>query len=433
MEITYKKVNLTPKKHNFCQNPKVSVVVPIYKVEKYLTKCIDSIVNQTLEELEIILIDEGDFDRCRDIIDFYANVDERIVAPHKKMGGYSASCNYGFEIARGEYIAIIESDDYIEPEMFEEMYNYAKSLDADIVKTPYYDYYSNGTRYDCWFRKRMDDELPHNVCFNIKQYGSLLSVHPSVWSCLYKTSFIKKYKIKFLITNPGAYVDTSFRFVTMQKAKKICWLNKPYYNYRIDALGSTANNFKLEVMISRWEKLHEEISDDDWVKYYGKHILIEEYINTLTKFFIMPVKKVELEKIINIYKHTPLELIDQAEYLNQEQKNDIKSFKKDPYGFYYRAQKRYKFKKIWWKNQGWVERELNRWSNINLFAWFLGIFIFGILIKYSLGNSSDFVNIMVSIITMIGIFGGFLCIISKISKKIYDGILKYFKIRRKYI
>ena len=89
MEIAYKKVNLTPKKHNRCPDPKVSVVVPIYKVEKYLTKCIDSIVNQTLEELEIILVDEGDFDRCREIIDFYASVDERIIAPHKKMGGYS--------------------------------------------------------------------------------------------------------------------------------------------------------------------------------------------------------------------------------------------------------------------------------------------------------------------------------------------------------
>ena len=122
------------RKHKKCENPKVSVIVPVFKVERYLAQCLNSIVNQTLEEIEIIIVDEGLEDRCREIIDFYEKTDPRVVAPHKNNGGYGASCNLGMEMAKGEYIAIVESDDWVESEMYEEMYKYAKALDADVVK-----------------------------------------------------------------------------------------------------------------------------------------------------------------------------------------------------------------------------------------------------------------------------------------------------------
>lgn len=86
------------------------------------------------------MVDEGDRDACRFIIDHYEQNDKRVKAIHEKNGGYGASVNKGMEIAVGEYISIIESDDFIEPTMYEEMYNYAKKLDADVVKTPYYEY-----------------------------------------------------------------------------------------------------------------------------------------------------------------------------------------------------------------------------------------------------------------------------------------------------
>lgn len=116
------------------KQPKVSVIIPVYKVEKYLVQCLDSIVGQTLKDIEIIIVDEGDKDACRYIIDHYEQADKRVIAIHEKNGGYGASVNKGFDIAKGEYIGIVESDDFIAPEMYEEMYNYAKNLMQTLSK-----------------------------------------------------------------------------------------------------------------------------------------------------------------------------------------------------------------------------------------------------------------------------------------------------------
>ena len=120
--------------------PKVSVIVPIYGVEKYIHQCIDSILNQTLEDIEILLIDDGSKDNCPAIIDEYAKQDSRIKAIHQENGGYGKAVNNGLSKATGEYIAIVEPDDFIEQNMFEVLYDDAKQNDVDVVKGPYYDY-----------------------------------------------------------------------------------------------------------------------------------------------------------------------------------------------------------------------------------------------------------------------------------------------------
>ena len=183
------------KKHKKSEHPKVSVIIPVFKVERYLAECLNSVINQTLEDIEIIIVDEGLEDRCREIIDFYEQNDPRIVAPHQNNGGYGASCNLGFQLARGEYIAIVESDDYIEPEMYEEMYEYAKQLDADIVKTPYIEFYADGIKRDCNYRKYMMEVTPVGKCFSMKQFGNMLSIHASLWAAIYKTEYIRKNNI----------------------------------------------------------------------------------------------------------------------------------------------------------------------------------------------------------------------------------------------
>ena len=93
--------------------PKVSVVVPIYKVEKYLCECVDSILAQTLHDIEVILVDDGSPDKCPEIVDEYAKKDKRVVAVHQKNAGYSTAVNKGIAMAKGEYIGVIESDDWI--------------------------------------------------------------------------------------------------------------------------------------------------------------------------------------------------------------------------------------------------------------------------------------------------------------------------------
>lgn len=329
------------KKHERSANPKVSVIVPVYKVEKYLVKCIESIINQTLEEIEIIIVDEGEKDRCREIIDFYESADKRIIAPHKKNGGYGASCNLGIGMAKGEYIIIVESDDYIEKEMCEELYDYAKLLDADVVKTPYYEVYNDGYRQNCCYRNKMLNVTPQGKCFSMKEFGSMLEIHASLWSGIYKTEYMKKNNILFVAAKGGAYVDVGFRIDTLINTDKIAWLNKPYYNYRVDSEGSTTNNFKISPMIQRWKEVHESFkkNQSDYDNYYGKYLIRDEYLNTLGWLKTIKYTKQDIENLRYNYSFVTEETVNKTDSLNKEQKEMILAFKQDPKEFFKKIKK----------------------------------------------------------------------------------------------
>lgn len=114
-------------------NPKVSVIVPIYNVEKYLNKCVDSIINQSLRDIEIILVDDGSTDNSGEIADTYAQKDRRVKVIHKENGGQGSARNYGIEVAQGKYIGFVDSDDWIDLNMYEELYIAAEKENADIA------------------------------------------------------------------------------------------------------------------------------------------------------------------------------------------------------------------------------------------------------------------------------------------------------------
>lgn len=114
--------------------PDISVVVPIYGVEKYLKQCVDSILNQTFKNMEVILVDDGSRDRCPQMVDEYAAQDARVVAIHQPNGGYGKAVNAGIARARGKYIGIIESDDWIAPDMYEKLFAQAEKTGAEITK-----------------------------------------------------------------------------------------------------------------------------------------------------------------------------------------------------------------------------------------------------------------------------------------------------------
>ena len=113
-------------------NPLISVVIPIYKVEKYLCECVDSVINQTYTNLEIILVDDGSPDNCPAICDDYASKDSRIKVIHKENGGQSSARNAGIKIAKGEYISFIDSDDYVSPVYIEQLYSTLKRSGAGL-------------------------------------------------------------------------------------------------------------------------------------------------------------------------------------------------------------------------------------------------------------------------------------------------------------
>lgn len=312
------------------KQPKVSIIVPVYKVEKYLVQCLDSIVRQTLKDIEIIIVDEGDKDACRYIIDHYEQADKRVIAIHEKNGGYGASVNKGFDIAKGEYIGIVESDDFIAPEMYEEMYNYAKKLDADVVKTPYYEYWSQKDgikdfKKVCWYNDFITKNSPKNKTFSILDYPHQMSIHASLWSGIYKTSYIKKEKIRFVEAKGGAYVDVGFRIDTLIKSKKIAWLNKPFYNYRIDAEGSTTNNFNLSAMLKRWNEAHKKFKKEYKGLYskVGPYLIIDEYLNTVGQCFNFFPSEEQFKLLQENLLHINDSIIDNSPVLDATQKKYI--------------------------------------------------------------------------------------------------------------
>ncbi len=210
---------------------KISVIVPIYGVEKYLRECLDSIINQTFGDLEIILIDDGGKDSCPQIIDEYASKDNRIIAIHKPNGGYGQSCNVGLDRASGEYISIIEPDDYIKLNMYEELYGIAKQFDSDIVKSGFYDNLQSKTLTRCK-KAEFPDEIPTDSSFTIREYPYFLIMHPSIWSCIYKRDFLNRHSIRFLEIPGAGWSDNPFQVATMCLAERINYTPEAYYYWR---------------------------------------------------------------------------------------------------------------------------------------------------------------------------------------------------------
>ena len=180
---------------------KVSVVVPVYNVEKYLRQCLDSIVNQTLKDIEIIVVNDGSKDSSLEIMQEYAAKDKRVVIIDKPNSGYGNSMNCGFDRATGEYIGIVESDDYIDLDMYENLYKAAKEEDAEVVKSNFFLYWSG-----------IEEESKFNAVVPYDQCGKVFSpstdlrgmkqvaywnAQPSIWSAIYKRDFIRKNNIRF--------------------------------------------------------------------------------------------------------------------------------------------------------------------------------------------------------------------------------------------
>lgn len=125
--------------------PKVSIIVPIYNSETYLEECLDSIINQTLKEIEIICVNDGSTDNSLDILNRYASNDDRITIINKQNTGYGNSMNVGIDHAKGEYIGIVESDDYIKPHMYETLYNKAIEHDLDLIRADFEQFMGEGS------------------------------------------------------------------------------------------------------------------------------------------------------------------------------------------------------------------------------------------------------------------------------------------------
>ena len=215
--------------------PLVTVIVPTFNAEPYLDQCLDSIEGQTYPELEIICINDGSTDGSLAIMKRHAEGDARITIIDKQNQGYGATCNRGLDEARGDYISIIEPDDWIEPNMYLSMVACASVFDKpiDVVKTPYWRIWMPDTpkqrKLNCSYRNRIH---PPTQPFTIADATHLLTHHPSIWSAIYLKEFLKEHGIRFKEIPGAGWADNPFLIETLCQAQTIAYLDEPFYCYR---------------------------------------------------------------------------------------------------------------------------------------------------------------------------------------------------------
>lgn len=216
---------------------KVSVIVPVYNAAKYLKQCLDSILAQTLENIEILCIDDGSTDAGGTILDRYAMRDKRLKVLHKKNSGYGAAMNAGLDAASGEYIGIVESDDRILPEMYQKLYEEAKAEELDVVKSDAYFWYENigyqqrihRKNLECYYDKVLED-IDRNIFFDF---------YMNIWTGIYRKEFLVQRGIRFHESAGASYQDNGFWLRTMMYCKRAKWLNRAFYLYRQDNENSS--------------------------------------------------------------------------------------------------------------------------------------------------------------------------------------------------
>ena len=248
---------------------KLSILVPIYNVEKYLPQCLDSLIKQTLKDIEIICINDGSTDGSLEIIKNFAAKNSNIKIIDKQNSGYGDSMNKGLELAQGEFVGIVESDDFVKETMFETLYNLAKANDAQVVKSDYY-YYETKTQ-----TARKAGKIPkykNKRVTNAKEFPQIFKIQPSIWSAIYKRDFLEKNSVKFLPTKGASYQDTSFSFKVFALADKVVLSSDAFLFYRQDNESSSIHSKdKVFAICDEYDEI---------TKFLSQNRILNEFANT---------------------------------------------------------------------------------------------------------------------------------------------------------
>lgn len=221
--------------------PKVSISVPIYNVESYLQQCLDSLVNQTLKDIEIILVDDGSTDGSGAICDKYAVMDKRIIVVHKENGGLASARQAALDVATGEYFCACDADDWAESTMYEKLYIKAKNTDADIVMCNYYvNYTEKGQEIECKVRSTIDSQ---EKIIELALEGKYTC---NIWNKLFRRDIFVKNCIQW---EPGINQGEDFLMFmkVLRYPVKMVYIQDFLYHYR-RVLGSNSytNNVSMQ-------------------------------------------------------------------------------------------------------------------------------------------------------------------------------------------
>ena len=217
---------------------KISIVVPIYKVEKYLARCIKSLLNQTYTNLEIILVDDGSPDLCPQMCEEYAQIDPRIIVIHKKNGGLSSARNIGIKRATGTYIGFVDSDDYVDHNMFALLYESIKRNNADISICGHYTEKGNRLTIE---EPPIDNEVIYSSQEALKLLLEDIQIKNYAWDKLYRIDLFND----VYYPNGRNYEDIAVTYLVFSRAKSICIIPEYLYFYQMRD-DSISNNVSKE-------------------------------------------------------------------------------------------------------------------------------------------------------------------------------------------
>lgn len=226
-----------------CNNPLVTVIVPVYKVEPYLRRCLDSIVNQTYKNLEIILIDDGSPDNCGVICDEYAEIDKRIKVIHKKNGGLSSARNVGLDVFKGEYVSFVDSDDVVSLDMIEYLYDLLSDNNAEI-SVCLHEIVRDNHRWIS-FKNVNNQTVTPKECIKKLLYND--GVDTSAWAKLYKASLFNNVRYP----QGKLFEDIATTYKLFFNANRIALGNEAKYSYILrnsSIVGSSFNEKKLDLL-----------------------------------------------------------------------------------------------------------------------------------------------------------------------------------------
>ena len=225
--------------------PRVSVILPSLNVAVYISETIESVVNQTLKDIEIICVDAGSTDGTLEILQEYASKDSRVKIIHSNKKSYGYQMNLGISLACGEYIGIVETDDYVELDMYEVLYDTAIKNNADIVKSDFdmFTTLENGRRVFCNYSLKKLNQVVYDTVYSCDDYiERKATIECYIWNAVYKKKFLEEAGVRFNETLGASFQDFGFKFQTSLFAKRIVAVNQSFYRYRRDNNGSSVYN-----------------------------------------------------------------------------------------------------------------------------------------------------------------------------------------------
>ena len=223
----------------------ISVLVPVYNVERYVRACLDSILAQSFTDFEVICMDDGSTDGSGAILDEYASRDSRIKVVHKKNSGYGNTMNEAMRMAQGKYVGIVESDDTIDKDMFQTLYGAATDHNLDMVKTDFYLVWhdeTNGKEVRRQYTKLTENQSMYDRVIDPSIELQSYLLEKFTWNALYKRELIIKNNIRYNETPGASYQDNGFWFQTFYWAKRAMFLARSFYNYRQDNMAASSHS-----------------------------------------------------------------------------------------------------------------------------------------------------------------------------------------------